>query len=90
MSLSAHSEKTVAVIFQQHPDYPGGVLKYVTPAAASLIRDMDTMNAEQRQDVLRILHAVKAGLFNYSAAEVAAWTPEQRRAAIASLPEVRS
>jgi len=90
MNAAMHSEKTVTVIFQQHPDDPGGVVLYVTPAAASLMRDMEAMNAEERQDVLRVLRAIKAGQFNYSATEVAAWTPEQRRAVVDSLPEVRS
>jgi len=90
MNAATHSEKTVTVILQQHPDDPGGVLLYVTPAAASFIRDMEAMNAEERQDVLRVLRAVKAGLFPYSAAQVEAWTPEQRQSVINSLPEVQS
>ncbi|UJJ58238.1 hypothetical protein [Rhodanobacter denitrificans] len=87
MSMAKHSEKTVTVVFQKHPGEPGGVLMRVTPAAASLMRDMEAMNAEGRQDVLRVLRAVKAGLFPYSAAQVEAWTPEQRQSVINSLPE---
>ncbi|KZC20043.1 MULTISPECIES: hypothetical protein [Rhodanobacter] len=88
MIMAKHSEKTVTVIFQQHPDEPGGEVLYVTPAAASLMRDMEAMNAEERQDVLRILRAVKAGLFPHSAAQVEAWTPKQRQSVIRFLPEV--
>ncbi|WP_027484696.1 hypothetical protein [Rhodanobacter sp. OR87] len=86
MSMAKHSEKTVTVVFQQHPGEPGGVLMRVTPLAASVMRCMDAMKAEERQDVLRILRAVKAGLFPYSAAEVEAWTPEQWQSVINSLP----
>lgn len=85
---STHQSRTVPVIFQKHPDNPGGVLEYVTPATASVIHAIDAMTHEQRQDVLRIAQAAKAGRFNYSPAEIEAWTPEQRRAVIDSLPEV--
>lgn len=87
--MAKHSEKTVTVIFQQHPDDPGVALR-VTPAAASVMRAMEAMKAEERQGVLRVLRAIKAGQFNYSASEIAAWAPEQLRAVVDSLPEVRS
>ena len=89
MNMATHSEKTVTVIFQQHLDDPGVALR-VTPAAASVMRAMEAMKAEERQGVLRVLRAVKAGLFPYSAAQVEAWTPEQRQSVINSLPEVQS
>jgi hypothetical protein len=87
---SPREGRTVPVIFQQHPDYPGGVLEYVTPTTAAVIRRMDALSETQRHDVLRVVHAAKAGQFNYSPAEIEAWTPEQRQAVIDSLPEVQS
>ena len=83
---STQKQKTITLVCNQ----PGGAVVRVSPRAARSAMELDTMKAEQRQDVQRVLRAIKAGLFNYSATEVAAWTPEQRRAVVDSLPGVQS
>lgn len=79
---STQKQKTITIVCTQS----GGAVVRVPPRVARIAMELDTMNAEQRQDVLRVIRAVKAGLFDYSATEIAAWTPEQRRAAIDALP----
>lgn len=83
---STQKQKTITLVCNQ----PGGAVARVSPRAARIAMELDTMNAEDRQDVLRVLRAVKAGLFPYSAAQVEARTPEQRQSVINSLPGVRS
>jgi hypothetical protein len=90
MSANPQEKKTVPVVFAKHPDYPGGVLEYVTPTTAAIIKKMDKMSATNRQEVLRIIRGIKAGRFDYSVAEIESWTPEQRRAVFESLPEERA
>jgi hypothetical protein len=87
---STQERKTVPIVFAKHPDYPGGVLEYVTPTTAAIIKRMEMMSATGRQEALRAIRAIKAGTFDYSPAEIESWSPEQRRVAIASLPEVLS
>jgi len=81
---------TVPVIFQQDPNSSDGVLEYVTPTTAAAIKLMDKLSDSQRHEVLRVAQAIKAGIFNHSAAEIKAWTPAQRRLVVDSLPEVQA
>ena len=80
--------KTHTVVYQRHPNDPGGVVFRVTPEAAEMIGIMENASEPQRKDLLKIICAVHRGCFPYTPEQFSAWTPEQRRAAIDALPEV--
>jgi len=90
MNNHAHAmqeRKTVTVLFQQHPDYPEKRMGFVTPEAAECIAIMEELGEPERKDALRVIRAVQHGQFPYTVAEFTNWTPEQRSAAVALLPE---
>lgn len=81
------TRKTITLIFPGRHDNPEGVLLKVTPLTAEIIGEMEKLSEPQRKEVMRVIHAVKSERFPYTAAEVEAWTPAQRRAVIDLLPE---
>lgn len=87
MATESVSE-SVPVLFMEHPNDPDGFLEYVSPLEAEFLRLTKDFDADQWADVHRVGAAIKAGAFNYTAAEIAAWTPAQRRAVIDSLSGV--
>ena len=75
---STQKQKTITVVCNQ----PGGAVVRVSPSTARIAMELDTLGAPELNEMMRVIRAIKAGLFNYSATEVAAWTLEQRRVVV--------